>query len=116
MSNYTRGRRFEHQVMAELERLGYWSVRSAGSKGQADIVALGPGRPLLIQCKAGMDGIASADWNALYVLACRLGATAIVARLFRGELFMLQVTGLAQRGSKVRPHVLFRPAPVEAVA
>jgi len=53
-SRYIRGRRFEHRVKRLLEERGYIVVRSAGSKGPFDLVALRFGEILLIQCK--LDG------------------------------------------------------------
>ncbi len=56
--NYRNGRAFEYRVMRDLEGLGYWCMRSAGSHGHADVVALRRGRrPMLVQCKGGgVDG------------------------------------------------------------
>lgn len=52
MTNYTRGAAYEYAVKRELERQGCFVVRSAGSHGPADLVALTPdGKVLLIQCK-----------------------------------------------------------------
>lgn len=48
--NYRRGRSFEHRVKARLEKLGYFVVRAAGSKGVADLVAVSPEHTLLVQC------------------------------------------------------------------
>lgn len=58
--NYNSGRQFEYRVKKYLEKLGYYVVRSAGSKGQIDIVAIPTEdeitllpEVLLIQCKHG---------------------------------------------------------------
>ena len=48
---YRRGYNFEDRCRKALERLGYVVVRSAGSKGPADLVALRDGVVLLVQCK-----------------------------------------------------------------
>jgi len=37
---YTRGRNFEYLIMDLLRKRGYFCVRSAGSKGPVDIVAI----------------------------------------------------------------------------
>lgn len=40
MTNYTKGRRKEYQLIHRLELEGYIIIRSAGSHGFADIVAI----------------------------------------------------------------------------
>ena len=56
MSRYTTGRRLEYRARDALRAQGYTVVRSAGSKGPIDLVAIGPaeGRRTvrLIQVKA----------------------------------------------------------------
>ncbi len=39
MIRYAKGRRFEYEVIHDLESLGYTVTRSAGSKGDWDLVA-----------------------------------------------------------------------------
>lgn len=58
--NYQSGRNFEHRVKKHLENKGYYVMRSAGSRGQIDIVAIPTysyecqvHKTLLIQCKHG---------------------------------------------------------------
>lgn len=52
-SHYARGARVENQVADHLRERGYDVIRSAGSKGAADLVALSEGEVLLIQVKIG---------------------------------------------------------------
>ncbi len=53
MSNYSRGRKLEYAVRDELISRGYiLVVRSAGSKGPFDLVAISPSDIVLIQVKA----------------------------------------------------------------
>lgn len=53
--------------MAALRDDGYYVVKSGGSRGPADLVALKPNQTLLIQCKR--DGLISRkEWNELYWL------------------------------------------------
>lgn len=40
MSNYRKGRAFEYEIAAILEREGYEVMRSAGSHGPFDLVAV----------------------------------------------------------------------------
>ena len=49
-TNYASGRNFEYRVRDWLESRGYTVIRSAGSRGFADLVALAPGEVLLVQC------------------------------------------------------------------
>lgn len=55
MSNqsYIKGRNFEYRVMDFLRERGYFCMRSSGSKGLFDIIAVPPtrGSTLLIQAK-----------------------------------------------------------------
>ena len=50
---YVKGRDFEYYVIRKLERNGYYCVRSAGSHTHYDVVAIGNGHVLLIQCRIG---------------------------------------------------------------
>ena len=49
--NYVNGRAFEYRVKCDLGRKGYYVIRSAGSHGKVDLVALGRYGALLVQCK-----------------------------------------------------------------
>lgn len=71
MSNYRRGAAFELRVAKALEEDGYFVVRSAGSHGAADLVALKLGEVLLVQCKRS-GAISREDWNDLVRLRQRL--------------------------------------------
>ena len=63
--NYQSGRAFEYRVKEFLEQHGFFVMRSAGSKGKIDLVAIPMFRPptfvdynyesllLLVQCKHG---------------------------------------------------------------
>lgn len=53
MNNYAKGRRVEQEVIDLLGARGYDCVRSAGSKGAADVVAFHDDEACLIQVKAG---------------------------------------------------------------
>lgn len=50
-SNYQRGTRFERTLLTLLEKDGYSTLRTAGSHGFADIVALNSNHVRMIQCK-----------------------------------------------------------------
>lgn len=50
--NYNAGRSFEYRVRKELQSLGFVVLRTAGSHGPIDLIAVKPGEaPVLIQCK-----------------------------------------------------------------
>lgn len=52
MTRYTNGANFERQIKKAFEDSGWWVQRSAGSHGEADLVALAANcRPVLVQCK-----------------------------------------------------------------
>lgn len=49
--NYISGRRFEYKVIKWLKEQDFYAVRSAGSKGVCDVLAVQYGTPMCIQCK-----------------------------------------------------------------
>ena len=75
---YRKGRALEYAVKRHLEEQGYFVVRSAGSRGPADLVALKNGEILLIQCKK--DGHLSKDEAYELLEAARVaGGKAVLA-------------------------------------
>jgi Holliday junction resolvase len=52
VSNYAKGRRAEYRVQKLLEAVGFDTIRSAGSKGTWDVVAIGVSAVRLIQVKS----------------------------------------------------------------
>lgn len=89
--NTTRqGANFELSVMHDLEEHGYTCLRSSGSRGAVDVVAVGPLRTyecgaapdaeqIFIQCKITNPVISPAERLAVQDLALRAGALPIVA-------------------------------------
>ena len=51
MTNYTKGRRVEYEIVHLLESVGYTCTRSAGSHGFWDVIAINPCSMRLIQAK-----------------------------------------------------------------
>lgn len=92
---YKLGRSLEYAVASAFRKAGFWTIRAAQSRGEADIVAIRKGEVTLIQCKRG-GSISSDEWNSLHLLALSLGANAVVAdrRTGRGINYML-LTGFA---------------------
>lgn len=79
MSNYAKGARREREYQARLEAQGWYVVRSAGSKGEADLIALRPDRrPRMLEIKATeagpFAGFPPVDRDALQRSAERAGA------------------------------------------
>ncbi|MGI9501849.1 MAG: hypothetical protein ACR2RE_02170, partial [Geminicoccaceae bacterium] len=98
-----KGSRFERQVAALLRKTGLCVIRSAGSEGKADLVAIGPdASPLLfIQCKAHVT-FHAAEWNALLHEARTYGAEPILARLKDG---VIEIYRLLSEKDKVPGHL-----------
>lgn len=79
MSRYQQGAAVERQVAEHLGELGYDVVRSAGSKGGADLVAFTDQEMCLIQVKKSNGLVAPYERTELLRLAKRAGAYALVA-------------------------------------
>jgi len=77
-SQYRRGADFERTLKKFLEDLGYYVVRSAGSKGKVDLVAFNLAQTWFIQCKL-TGKITAAETKALKSLAKKHGAIGFVA-------------------------------------
>lgn len=77
------GRKFEHRVRDALTSAGWWVVRAAGSKGEADLVALQAGAIVLVNVKRGGQ-VLPAEWNTLLRLADRVWGVAVVASMRKG--------------------------------
>lgn len=92
------GARFEREVIAYLEELGYDCIRSAASKGAVDIVAVppdvsSPPPMLFVQCKLSDPVISPAERTALLGLSVRGDALPIVAWRVDGRPWFRMLTG-----------------------
>lgn len=84
---YRRGRQFEYATMRDLEKKGYWCLRSPASKGVADVVAIKTGEILLVQCKSGNGKLPKNERMGLVDEALSIGAIPLLAcRPKRGEI------------------------------
>jgi len=76
--NYRKGADFERKIKNKLESAGYFVIRSAGSKGPADLVAWDSNSrdesPYFFQCKTGEEGITKAEVEKLAPLS-QFGST-----------------------------------------
>lgn len=103
--NTTRqGANFELQVMADLEPHGYTSLRSSGSRGAVDVIAVASrdwwpatsddcSNLLFIQCKIGNPLIPPDERLAVRDLAARAGALPVVAHRVDGTVHYRRLTG-----------------------
>lgn len=79
MTNYANGAALERAVKKLFEANGYYVMKSGGSKGSADLVALKRGETVLVQCK--VDGyLRPAERKALCDLALWLGARPVIGQ------------------------------------
>ena len=79
MSGYSDGRKLEYATMLDLTGNGYWTIRAAGSKGAADIVAIKRGELMFVQCKLS-GTMPPAERVALLNLAIDFGGIPLCAR------------------------------------
>lgn len=90
-SPYKKGRNFEYRVKAKFQKAGYYCIRSAGSKGAADLIAYGNGKVLFIQCKLGKYA-STTEWNELYKLCKELGVIPIWAYSENRKTYIMEMT------------------------
>ena len=85
LSNYTKGANFERLVKKQLETDGCFVVKSGGSRGKVDLLAINKlGEKLFIQCK--LHGIISnSEKDALLQLALEYSARAFVVEKLQGN-------------------------------
>lgn len=123
-TNYSYGARFERAVLALAEGAGYKGVRSAQSKGAADLVLLRRGeRPVAVQCKASRSGrnlVGREEWNAFWAWCEKAGAVPVIAEHGpRGDTVRLyRVTderAERQRTSALKRRVFLSGDPLEEV-
>ncbi len=85
MTPYLRGADFERRVAAHFRADGYMVVRSAGSRGACDLVAMRAGEtPRLVQCRIGSH-FSLVHRAALCAAARAAGATAWLAVRGKGR-------------------------------
>jgi len=87
--SYVRGRRFEYYVMKKLEDLGYYVVRSAGSHGTFDLIAIKNGAALGIQCKLG--NVSRAEKDKIVEVGRRYGITPCLATKRNGKVVVIDL-------------------------
>ena len=94
MNTAVNGRRFEHTVRHALEHDGYVCIRSAASKGPADLIAFKKGQTLLVSCKNHPGVLPPHERAALLHVAGLIDGVALHAyKPSRGRLAYRELTG-----------------------
>lgn len=93
--HYESGRRFEYRIKNHLERIGYYVIRSAGSKGIADLVAIIPvgnhSKVFLIQVKTGNANINAQEKQILIEKATQLNAIPVLVRNINHKMYFVDL-------------------------
>lgn len=101
MTGYTDGRAVEYRAMSELDAAGYLTLRTAGSHGVADIVAIGHGQILMVNVKRTTPPGPAERGSLLGVVLALANATPIplIAMKPRGQSHCTyrRLTGLGPR-------------------
>jgi hypothetical protein len=80
-NNAAKGAGRENRVRRQLERDGYWVVRSAASKGSLDLLAIKRPQVLGIQVKSGeLWRVSVAEHDEMWGLCLRIGAVPVVVQ------------------------------------
>lgn len=89
------GANFELQIMHHLKERGYDTLRSSGSRGKIDVVAVGDTHTLWIQAKISNPLLPPAERRAVRTLTARIGTDALplVAYRDKGKVLFRLLTG-----------------------
>ena len=98
-SAYKKGYRFERYIFSKLSESGFYCVRSSGSHGAFDIIAVYPNRIFGIQCK--LNGqltkkelshirLISYAYGIIPLLAYKDGRKTIIKRLDTNDVYDLK--------------------------
>lgn len=94
-THYDRGRAFEYKVRDHFKALGYFVIRSAGSKGKVDLCAISPAGDMVffVQCKAGrITSRERQEAAELEELSAWYGARGILAYKEDGKLVLEELS------------------------
>jgi len=102
-TKYRIGRQLEYRVRDHLKKIGYFALRSPGSKSPIDLIAIKPHQVLFIQCKRG-GNLGVAEWNELFKIASSCGAIPLLASspTGRGTVFE-QLMALKDGSRRAQP-------------
>ncbi|MHA1302329.1 MAG: hypothetical protein ACTSPI_01320 [Candidatus Heimdallarchaeaceae archaeon] len=94
---YKKGRQFEYLVMDRKRKQGFFCMRSAGSKGFADVIAIKKGRIEFIQVKMGCS-MQKLEREGLIRLAESVGAIPLfIQKIGRGKIREIDAREIKQR-------------------
>jgi len=97
------GRDYERKVKRFLMMMGFFAMRSAGSHGPFDVVAIDRDQVLFIQCKLGSSFPSNEELNTLYSLGRKYGAVPIIAVGPRpSNMYKIIAKGVRAGSRKVR--------------
>lgn len=105
------GANFELQIMHDLDRYGYTTMRSSGSRGAVDVVAVGDSHTLWIQAKISQPVIPPKERDAVWDLATRAGGLPVVAYRIGGSVAYRELTGTGPKEFEVFYPALSNRAP-----
>src|SRR5207237_10936761 len=99
----------ERTISRTLDQAGYFTIRSAGSFGCADLVALKDDWPngtevLLVSVKSNGRGLSGREWDELVSVAGKVGAVPLlVEKVGRGSVEWWRLDGVKEkRGQQPR--------------
>lgn len=91
---YRKGYAFELKVKKHFEDIGFICFRTAGSHSVADVIAMGFGQYLLIQCKAGEGIIPKSEREKLIDVADKVKCIAVLATPDKGKIELKAYTNV----------------------
>jgi Holliday junction resolvase len=91
------GANFELQIMHDLDRYGYTTMRSSGSRGAVDVVAVGDHETLWVQAKITDPMISPKERRAVVDLAVRAKGTPVVAHRDNGVVLYRVLTDIGPK-------------------
>lgn len=110
--NTTRqGANFELQIMHDLDRYGYTTMRSSGSRGAVDVVAVGDAHTLWIQAKITEPVIPPKERAAVWDVSTRAGGLPVVAYRIGGSVAYRELTGTGPKEFELFFPALSKRAP-----
>jgi Holliday junction resolvase len=112
MSKADKGARTEREARDILLGHGYYVVKSGGSRGAVDLVAIRPHLVLFVQVKCGPGRLRPTEWNQLLSIARLYGAVPVLAeRVDRKPMAWYRLEGAKVEGGRGRqPLGQFDPA------
>ncbi len=111
-TQYARGRDFEYQVMKDMGRRGYLTLRSPASKSPVDVHCIKKGELVFVQCKtSGVMGVS--EWNGFLDYCESVGALPIMAEKSGGKTKYMRITGKKDGSRRKQPMTEWTPPDYE---